>query len=694
MHRILFLWLFSALAVVLSGSLAGQTAPTLDPKFQPQLLTTGNVEVVLAQPDGKLLAAGNFTLVGSTPALGICRFNPDGTLDSGFLPNYATEGHPAGYNVTAAALQADGKIVVAGSFPASYYDSYTRVYRLNPDGSQDASFRSEAVFTSRYIGVNIYALATLPDGKVVVGGFFDSYGGAACNGLVCLNADGSLNPVFQPVIDGNEGQSRVYALVSQPDGKLLVGGFFGSFAATPRHGLARLNPDGSLDPAFDPGALLNGNVTALALQADGRVLVGGTYRTADTPYGNGVFRLGADGAFDAGFGIVNFAANIQTLRLAAQGNGGVIVEGDFNAIGGTSRRHVARLTADGAVDPDFQPHLEGTTRALVALADNTVVAGGSFHLGDSEKRTGLVRLRSDGVVERVRQAIPYNSGNIINLAVQDDGKVLVNGSLTRVNGVARPLLARLHSDGSTDLAFEPGLAPRERVEGMTLQPDGKVLLDGSFDFVDGQSTASLARLNADGTRDIDFYAPTELGGDVRRLLPQEDGTFYAVGSFFKSNGKSKPGGVYRFNADGSHDHTFLPAQLLTKVDDAALQRDGRLVVAVTVQSGTTTQAVIARSNVDGTLDASFTTAVLGTEDYVEHIAVQSDDKVVVAGTIHTVNGVTRHGLFRLNTDGTLDEDYHPGDNPGDDLDETAYRLQALPDDRMFVEGLFRQSTLR
>ena len=136
---------------------------------------------------------------------------------------------------------------------------------------------------------NVYALATQPDGKILVAGQFGvirpAIGGAAVRrNLARLNADGSLDFTFDP---NPNAEGTIRALVLQPDGRILIGGDFtgfqpnGASATTTRNRVARLNPDGTLDAAFNPnvsGGTLP-QVNALALQPNGKVVVGGRFTT-------------------------------------------------------------------------------------------------------------------------------------------------------------------------------------------------------------------------------------------------------------------------------------------------------------------------------------------------------------------------------------------------------------------------------
>ena len=186
------------------------------------------------QPDGKVVVGGNFHSMLGTPCTGIARLNTNGNLDGVF---YQGIGYP--YTLNAIVAQPDGKLLLASKnfrydCDESHCDQVSdfMVTRLNANGSVDSSF--------------------IP---------------ATGSGTVIYSSDGNTS------------------IVVQPDGKILIGGSFTSVNGTNRNHIARLNADGSLDSSFNPGTGANGIVRSLALQPDGKVLVGGDFTTV-----NGVVR--------------------------------------------------------------------------------------------------------------------------------------------------------------------------------------------------------------------------------------------------------------------------------------------------------------------------------------------------------------------------------------------------------------------
>jgi uncharacterized delta-60 repeat protein len=220
---------------------------------------------------GLLLATGLTTSTFAQPGANDPTFN---TIDVG------SPGDGAGFNdfVLTTVVQPDGKILAGGGF--TMYNSVSnssRIARLNSDGSIDPSFTIGTGFNNY-----VYTIALQSDGKIVVGGSFTSFNGTGVNRIARLNTDGSLDLTFFP---GTGFNSDVATTVVQPDGKIIVGGAFTSFNGAGINRIARLNTDGSLDAAFNPGTGFNANVRSINIQSDGKIIAAGEF----TSY-NGIIR--------------------------------------------------------------------------------------------------------------------------------------------------------------------------------------------------------------------------------------------------------------------------------------------------------------------------------------------------------------------------------------------------------------------
>jgi uncharacterized delta-60 repeat protein len=231
--------------------------------------------------------------------------------------------------VSALALQPDGKVLIGGSFDSVGGQTRTSVARLNSDGTLDTTFGDPNVGG----GGQVYALALQSDGKVLIGGYFSSVGGQTRTTVARLNSNGTLDTTFgDPQVTGLTSSS-VRALAVQSDGKVLIGGYFTTVGGSPRKFAARLNSNGTLDTTFgDPnvsGGATNPTVNALALQPDEKVLIGGFFTSVGGSTRNGVARLNSNGTLDASFGNPN--ADDGVYALALQSDGKVLIGGLFTS---------------------------------------------------------------------------------------------------------------------------------------------------------------------------------------------------------------------------------------------------------------------------------------------------------------------------------------------------------------------------
>jgi uncharacterized delta-60 repeat protein len=382
-------------------------AQSVDGTYDPGANQT--VSAIAVQPDGKTIVGGGFTGLGggtgTTLRNRIGRLNVDGTVDPTFNPGTNAP-------VLAVAVQADGKILAGGNFTAvgggtGLTSLRSHIARFNADGSVDATFDPGA-------SLNVFALAVQPDGKILVGGSFSNLGGGgtgvtARKGIARLNADGSLDTAFNPgasKLPSPGAPPEIHAIVVQPDGKIVLGGYFNGLGsgtgATTRNFIGRLNADGTVDGPFDPGASSISGVSALALQADGKILVGGSFTglgggTGATTRGN-IGRINSDGTVDLAF---NPGAEAQVLTLGVQTDGKILAGGLFKWLGGGGvagpaqfvRNYIGRLNTDGSVDTTLNPSANKPVNVIALQTDGGIVMGGTFDRLNSTPNatTGIVR---------------------------------------------------------------------------------------------------------------------------------------------------------------------------------------------------------------------------------------------------------------------------------------------------------------
>lgn len=355
------------------------------------------------------------------------------------------------------------------------------VVRAQNAGDLDAGF-------SPGVDGYVQTVVVQPDGKILLGGNFTRVNGVPRDRVARLHPDGSLDLSLSASI--NDGPSDlVSAVAAQPDGSILLGGYFLKVNGQPRNGLARLNPDGSLDKGFAP-RVAGSAVSSVIVQPDGRILLGGTFSAVNGSLHYNIARLNADGSLDTGFnaGVSNEDfAGLGSVTL--QPDGKILLSGDFTLVNGQPRDDFARLNADGSLDEGFTASARFAASVCVQ-PDGKILLGGGFSLVNGSYRGYVARLNADGSLDPGFVAHP--NGRVNAITVQADGRVLLGGEFTRVNDVDRDHLARLNPDGSLDASFAASV--RYDVASLAVQPDGKILLGGAFVQVNGQASAGVARL--------------------------------------------------------------------------------------------------------------------------------------------------------------------------------------------------------
>lgn len=340
-----------------------------------------------------------------------------------------------------------------------------------------------------------------------------------------LAAAQSVDDAFDPDANG-----PISAINMLPDGKIIVVGDFTSIAGATRHRIARLNSDGSLDATFTD-AYVDALIRAVVVQPDGRIVIGGNFHQVGAHTRSFLARLNGDGTIDDGF---QPDADAAVYALVVQDDGKIIAGGKFESVGGEARHFLARLHADGSVDTGFDPNPDSTVLTLTAQGDGRLLAGGRF---DSFVSCGLyncittfagriARINVDGSVDEDFDP-DVNDGEVRAIVEQPDGAIVIAGTFTSIGSEVHQGIARLTAEGNTD-SFFPAIYVDDSIRALALQEDGKILVGGAFTQIAGQSRGHLARLRSDGSLDL-FVATTD--GNVSALALQDDGALLIGGNF-------------------------------------------------------------------------------------------------------------------------------------------------------------------
>lgn len=361
----------------------------------------------------------------------------------------------------------------------------------------------------------------------------------------------------------------------------------------------------------------------------------------------------SDGSPDPNFNPGTSAGSL-TLAIAAQPDAKLILGGNFNSVNGAPRAGLARLNANGSLDSTFNAGAvpNGFIVSVSLLPDGKILAGGfALRPGATGATTGIARFNVDGSLDPAFNAATGSSGQVYTIAQQSDGKLIIGGNFTGVNGTARNCIARLNADGSIDASFNPGTGANVlpfSVYSVAIQGDGKILLAGAFTTFNGTSRSHIARLNPDGSLDSSFNPGSGANGMTNCFAIQSDGKILLGGDFAQVDGTARAS-LVRLNTDGSVDPTYdariSPGAF---VNALARQADGKVIVGgqFSTIAGVPRDG-IARLNVDGSLDASFDpgSGVGGSAVYVTTLVPAGG--LIAGGNFSTMNGVAHVGVARL-----------------------------------------------
>ncbi|MGA7732768.1 MAG: S-layer homology domain-containing protein [Chloroflexia bacterium] len=604
--------------------------------FDSQVNNDDLLQDIELQADGRIVLAGSVYLTEGTSAyyhFALARLTSSGTLDTTF----DTDGKVVGLRDTSAnavAIDTSGRILAAGRDSAAGNDSNFALARYDTNGTPDPTFDGDGWLTTSFgpLGQEVVRdLALTQDGKIVAAGL--GYDTTYDFALARYNPNGSLDNSFgaagKVLTDLYGHADGIDAIALDAVGGLVAAGLCECLHLPERpFALARYTSSGNLDPAFSgdgklvviPVSDTDDQARALALQADGKILLGGQVisdecsslcPTSDFT----VARYNFDGTLDTGFGSGGFVStnlspnNYDVLRdLAVQTDNKIVAAGRVYSNLSDENFGLARYNIDGSLDLGFG--ISGTVstdfageRDLLSSIDlqpdGKIVASGATGVIPDFK-FALARYNPNGTLDtdfgmggRVVTDIPGINEQALAVAVAPDGKIIAAGRAYGGSTGTDFAVVRYNPDGSPDATFGAGgivvthFASLEDVaQSVAVLSDGRILAAG----YSGPSSAydfALARYNTDGTLDMSFSADgkvlTDFGGtsdQASALLLDAGGKPVAVGS------SSGDFALARYNADGTLDPAFGAGGLIITdilgadtAQAAALTPDGRITVA-------------------------------------------------------------------------------------------------------------------
>ncbi|MCD9188933.1 MAG: hypothetical protein LUM44_21125, partial [Pyrinomonadaceae bacterium] len=466
---------------------------TVDTNFGPTFAgeIQGRVTSFLKLPDGKILMAGSFNR-------SLIRMTANGQIDTTF--NY--QGNDGQINFI---VPIPNNRFIAGGQLFPYYGSfYNRLERIGVNGAVDNSYN--VIPAAQPL---VTAVAKQADGKIIVGGRFSDANGAQSKNIVRYNADGSRDLTFGPSLPSLTDAFQINDIKVLADGKIMI-------APGSHLGLIRLNPNGSLDTTFVSPYPQTQNYTDLAPLPDGSLIVVGGVGLKKISPNASTFNLNNSFQQQSGAaGVLN--------KVAVQPDGKIIVGGEFTTVNSVPRSRIARFNADGTLDTSFDTAVgaNATITSVKVQADGKILVGGTFtSLGGNTSVQGIGRLNPDGSVDS--SFIQTANYSVHSIETQADGKIVIGGEFTRVGNVSRSGLARLNANGSLDTSFQVGSGTNGAVFELALQDDGKIVIGGDFTKYNNITKIGVARVlnnaaqpvrtrfdfDGDGRADIGVFRPS------------------------------------------------------------------------------------------------------------------------------------------------------------------------------------------
>jgi uncharacterized delta-60 repeat protein len=500
----------------------------------------GGIADARIQSNGQIVLAGGFTTWNGVTVNGIVRLNADGTQDTTFTTNTGT----AGTGTESIAIQSNGQILLVGGFTTWNGVTVNRIVRLNADGTRDTSFNTN---TGTAASTFLNVVVVQPNGQILVGGSMTSWNGTAVGRIVRLNADGTRDATFTTNNNGGAENNTVDTIAVDPvNNDILVGGFFSTWGGINTLRFAILRQDGT----FNTDRLTSGasgtdtgsnGVRGLAEQPNGQILVGGSFtRWNRTTVVNGIARLSSDGVLDTAFNTNTGTASGGGINaMEIQPNGQILVGGAFTSWNGVTVNSIVRLNADGTRDTTFTTNAgtaANNTVSVIAIQSNgQIILAGNFTTWTGVTVNGIVRLNSDGTRDTTFTTNAGTAGlTTQSIALQPNGQIIVVGSFSAWNGATVGRIVRLNADGTRDATFttNTGTGANSTINAVAIQSNGQIVLAGNFTNWNGVTVNGIVRLNADGTIDTAFTTNTGSGiFSVLKIIIQRDRKILIGGNF-------------------------------------------------------------------------------------------------------------------------------------------------------------------
>jgi uncharacterized delta-60 repeat protein len=482
-----------------NGFSASGLQGNIDATFNPDPGINAKVSAVAYLSDSRMLVGGEFSAIQSVATPPIARL----------VGTYGINIPTAPTNISA---QPASSTQVILTFSGSSYASSYQIERSINQSTWTQVGNSSSPFFDRGLTANTTYYYRVRGA---------SYNGSGAYSVVasCTTEDsawygpGSLEPdIFQ----GFSVNGTVHSFAVQGDGKIVIVGDFTQVNSVDKNWIARLNSDWTLDSTYAAGTGANSPIYSVALQSDNKVIISGYFSSIHGISTKYIARLNADGALDESFN-PGLGPDSYAQVIALQSDGKIIIGGSFRSYNGMSQENLARLNTDGSLDLAFRTTPNSSIYDIKVLENGKMMIAGDFSTINGITKSGVALLSTDGTLDAT-----YNTGSgswgVRAIAIQSDGKTVIAGHFTTFSGISRNRVARLNLDGSVDITFDPGKGPDGTVNSLSIDQNGWVVIGGDFTSVQDTYCFRIGRLDPTGTIDPMFKTGLGANGSVQKSI--------------------------------------------------------------------------------------------------------------------------------------------------------------------------------
>lgn len=487
-------------------------------------------------------------------------------------------------------------------------------------------------------GGAISAMARQPDGGLIIGGYFHSVNGVRRSNIARLLPNGEVDLVWNPGAD-----RQVDHLAVNGQGDVFAAGAFTQIGGRSKRYLAKLSGTGTgaANSAWNPNP--DSQLYALLVDGAGSVFISGNFSSINGVPRRVIAKLngGGSGAMMQGWNSPMVLNDSITTLAVDDAAGFLYIGGAFYAVGGHPRQGIARISiASGAADPVWNPGLSGYVRSLEVAGNGSVYLGGMFTQAGGQPRNNIARLSGTGS-GAAESWDPSADGLVTGILAHTDGSIYVDGEFSNIGGQQRRWMARIAESGTAhewNPVFQGGVR--------SILPEGQgVVVGGGFDRVDGVQRLGLARVTQNG----ELGPATDAGfpGVANVMVRQPDGGVIVGGDFKKAGGLER-NNLLRLHPDGRLDLDWAP-QASHPVLALATGADGAVFVGGQFTSiNGLPRSYLAKLSGSGNLDSDWKPA----SSALVRVLLRDADNLYAGGSFTSIDGVVRNRIARLSVNGS------------------------------------------